>query len=181
MIRKDLLLIEICVLFFCFAGKPDGHTESQEAHHVSDTNNGQSSKPASRDAVCDNISSVASVTGPSVTKCAELQGREVLLVVPPCYTNVSAVMQTTTVCDQAKITSFHSDGTSLHVKRDSLVKSVSKAREIKRCDNGPYDRNLYKLFSSYPSTDVRKRGIKRSADDCVEPLFFKKIKTERQD
>ena len=100
---------------------------------------------------------------------------------PPCYTNVSAVTQTTTVCDQAKVTSFHSDGTSVHVKRDSHVKSVSKAREIKRCDNGPYDRNLYKLFSSYPSTDVHKRGIKRSADDCVEPSFFKKIRTERQD
>ena len=113
--------------------------------------------------------------------CAEFRGREVSLVAPPCYTNVSAVTQTTTVCDQAKVTSFHSDGTSVHSKRDSHVKSVSKAREIKRCDNGPYDINLYKLFSSYPSTDVRKRGIKRSADDCVEPLFFKKIRTERQD
>ena len=100
---------------------------------------------------------------------------------PPYYTNVSAVTQTTTVCDHAKVTSFHSDGTSLHVKRDSHVKSVSKARGIKRCDNGPYDRNLYTLFSSYPSTDVHMRGIKRSADDCVEPSFFKKIRTERQD
>ena len=100
---------------------------------------------------------------------------------PPCYTKVSAVTQTTTVCDQAKVTSFHSDGTSVRSKRDSHVKSVSKAREIKRCDNGPYDRNLYKLFSSYPSTDIRKSGIKRSADHCVEPSFFKKIKTERQD
>ena len=100
---------------------------------------------------------------------------------PPCYTNTSAVTQTTTVCDQAKVTSFHSDGTSVHVKRDSLVKSVSKAREIKRCDNGPYDRNLYKLFSSYPSTDVHRRGIKRSADDSVERSFYKKIRTERQD
>ena len=100
---------------------------------------------------------------------------------PPCYTNVSAVTQTTTVCDQAKVTSFHSDRTSVHIERDSHVMSVSKAREIKRYDNGPYDRNLYKLFSSYPSTDVRKRGIKRSANDCVEPSFFKKFRTERQD
>ena len=59
---------------------------------------------------------------------------------PPYYANVSAVTQTTTVCEQAKVTSFHSDGTSVHVKRDSLVKSVLKAREIKRCDNGPYVR-----------------------------------------
>ena len=90
---------------------------------------------------------------------------------PPCYTNASAAMQTTTVCDQAKVTPFHSDGTSVHVKCDSHAKSVSTA----------YDRNLYKLLSSYPSTGVHKRGIKRSADDCVEPSFSKKIRTERQD
>ena len=174
----------MCVLLSCFTGKPESHTdnctESQEAHHVSDTNNVQSRKPASRNAVSDNTSSAASVTESSVTKCAEFQGRELSLVAPPCYTNVSAVTQTTTVCDQAKVT-FHSDGTSIHVKRDSHVRSVSKASGIKRCDNGPYDINLFKLFSSYPSTDVHKRGIKRSADDCVEPSFFKKIRTERQD
>ena len=113
--------------------------------------------------------------------CAELQGREVSLVAPPRYTNVSTVTQTTTVCDLAKVTPYHSDRPSVHVNGDRLVNSVSKIRDIKRCDNGPYDRNLYKLFSSYPSTDVHKRGIKRSADDCVEPSFFKKIRTERQD
>ena len=102
--------------------------------------------------------------------CAEFQGRELSLVAPPCYTNVSAVTKTTTVCDEARVT-FHSDGTSIHVKRDSHVRSVSKA----------YDRNLFKLFSSYPSTDVHKRGVKRSADDSVQPSFFKKIRTERQD
>ena len=100
---------------------------------------------------------------------------------PPCYTNASAVTQTTTVCDQAKVTPFHSDGTSVHFKRDSHVKSVSKACDIKRCDNGPYNQNLFKLFSGYPSTDVHKRGIKRSADDSVDSSFFKKIRTERQD
>ena len=166
------------MLSFCFTGKPDNHTESQETSHVSDANNVQSRKPASHNAVRDNTSSV---TGPSVTTSAEFHSKEVSLVAPPCYTNASAVTQTAAVCDQAKITPFHFDGTSVHVKRDSHVKSVSKASEIKRCDNGPYGRNLYKLFSSYPSTAVHKRGIKRSADDCGEPSFFKKIRTERQD
>ena len=55
------------MLTFCFTGKPDNHTESQETSHVSDTNNVQSRKPTSRNAVRDNTSSV---TGPSVTTCA---------------------------------------------------------------------------------------------------------------
>ena len=165
------------MLLFCFTGKPNSHTESQEGPRVSDANN-QSRKPTSHNAFRDNTSSV---TGPSVTTRAEFHSKEVSLVAPPCYTNASAVTQTTTVCDQSKVTPFHSDGTSVHVKRDSRVKSFSKACDIKRCDNGPYDRNLYKLFSSYPSTAVHKHGIKRSADDCAEPSFFKKIRTERQD
>ena len=86
------------------------------------------------------------------------------------------------MCDQAKVTSFQSDGTSVNTKGVSLVKSAVKARDIKRCDKVPYDRNLYKLFSSYQSTGyVHVRGIKRSADDCVESSFAKKARTERQD
>ena len=114
--------------------------------------------------------------------CAELQGREVSLVAPPRYTNVSTVTQTTTVCDLAKVTPYHSDRPSVHVNGDRLVNSVSKIRDIKRCDNGPYEREICtNSFPGNPSTDVHKRGIKRSADDCVEPSFFKKIRTERQD
>ena len=179
---KEINLISICVPhLFPFTDKPVNHTECQEAQHASDTKNVQSRKATSRNAVRDNTSSV---TVPPVPIRAKILGRDVSLAAPPYCTKVSAVTQTTTVCGQAKVTSFQSDGTSVHTKGDSILKSVTKASDIKGCDNVPYDRNLYKLFSSCPSTDylyVHKRGIKRSADECVESSFAKKAKIGRQD
>ena len=129
--RYNLILF----YFLSHAGKPNSHTEYQEASHASVTNNVQSHKPASCNAVRDNTSSE---TGPCVPICAELLGKDVSLAAPPYYTNVSAVTRTTTSCDQAKVTSFQSDATlvrtPVRTKEDCIT---AKCNNNTKCNNHP--------------------------------------------
>ena len=162
------------------AGKPQNCTEYQEQRSPKDAGLFQSRKPTLCHAKLHNNLSAA--TEPSVNTCFGYQSKKSSVTTLPRYTAVESVTQTTTLCDQVRVTPCHSVGVTKEIKRDSHVETGTKpGRDAVRRDIQSLNTNLHKSFTIFSSTNqLLKHGIKRPADECSETLLSKRFRIERQ-